>query len=59
MSASMLEETEVPPAPRLFTCPCCVFSFKDHGIFISHCEKMKARIDEAMKDSRKPVKAQP
>jgi len=52
----MLDEVEVPKSPRLFICPCCIFSYRDHGKFIAHCEKMKAQIDAAMVASREPKK---
>lgn len=52
----MLDEVQVPKPPRLFTCPCCVFSFTGHEKFVAHCEEMKAKIQQAIADSSKPVK---
>ena len=49
----MLDEVQVPAkAPRLYICPCCVFSFSEKAAFLTHCEQVKARIEEAIKKSR-------
>ena len=53
MSASMLDEVQMPEKPpRLWICPCCVFSFSKKAEFLAHCEQMKARIDEAIAKAR-------
>ncbi len=49
MSASMLDEIAVPKEPKVWTCPCCVLGFNDVQAFIDHLERMKARIDGALR----------
>lgn len=48
----MIEEIQVPPPPKFFICPCCIFSFVDKAKFITHCEKMKAQIDAAIASAK-------
>lgn len=64
MTASMLDEVQVPPLKMFFTCPCCIFSFTELTKFIEHCEKVKVGIDVAIAKAKEQAakprkKAQP
>jgi len=48
MTASMLDELQPPPQPKIYICPCCFLSFAYRSAFITHCEKMKVQIDAAI-----------
>ena len=56
MTASMLDEVQTPSPPRFFICPCCVLSFTEREKFVTHCETMKARLDDAVRKSALPEK---
>lgn len=43
--ASMIEEIEVPKDPQLWTCSCCLFSFRDVNKFFDHLVEMRKRLD--------------
>lgn len=43
--ASMIEEIEVPRDPKLWTCGCCKFSFRDVNKFADHLVEMRKKVD--------------
>ncbi len=48
MTASMLDEIEVPEKQLAHVCPCCMLDFIGLQKFIDHLELMKAKIDGAL-----------
>ncbi len=54
-----LDEIEYPPAPRLFTCPCCKLSWRQSelGKYISHLKGMSKQIDASLESAQKAVAA--
>jgi hypothetical protein len=52
MTASMLDELQQPPPPKIYICPCCFLTFTYRSAFITHCEKMKVQIDAAIAGAR-------
>ncbi len=53
MTASMLDEVQVPKSPKFYVCPCCIFSFNELPKFIEHCESIKRLIDTAIVKAQK------
>lgn len=47
MTASMIEEVQLPTEPKMWICPCCFFSFSELPKFVRHLELMKKLIDAA------------